>query len=164
MKGHRKKCRISKYFAGRKPCFIKMASKSVTLMPFFINAVHSQASFGMPISGCFVFTYQNLCPLMEKITFSSGLNLAMELIDISSHRQKDALVVRICLPRYDIFENSCPFYVSKRTFCLNTAIHMEHRSLLTCDPVPDLLHVFDSSSSRPSALYYVFPGVLQLFP
>ena len=44
--------------------YAQMASKSVTFsMPFFINAVHSQASLSAClISGCFVFNYQNLCP------------------------------------------------------------------------------------------------------
>ena len=66
---------------------------------------------------------------------SSGLNLAMKLIDISSHRQKDALCQCICLSTIQISSKiHVLFYVSKRTFCLNTAIHTEHRSLLTCDP------------------------------
>ena len=44
--------------------YAQMASKSVMFsMPFFINAVHSQASLSAClISGCFVFNYQNLCP------------------------------------------------------------------------------------------------------
>jgi hypothetical protein len=48
--------------------YAQMASKSVTFsMPFFINAVHSQASLSAClISGCFVFNYQNLCPFNGK--------------------------------------------------------------------------------------------------
>ena len=44
--------------------YAQMVSKSVTFsMPFFINAVHSQASLSAClISGYFVFNYQNLCP------------------------------------------------------------------------------------------------------
>ena len=60
-----------------------------------------------------------------------SLNLAMKLIYISSHCQKDALCQCICLssvqisPKIHVF-----FYISKRPFCLNTAIHPDY--LLIC--------------------------------
>ena len=59
----------------------------------------------------------------------------MKLIDISSHCKKDALCQCIRFssvqvsPKIHVF-----FYIGKRTFCLNTAVHTEHRSILTCDP------------------------------
>ena len=66
---------------------------------------------------------------------SVSLDLAVKLIHVEGHRNKDALCQYIlCSTVWELSEFHVLFYLCKGSFHLNTSVHSELNATITCDP------------------------------
>lgn len=159
----RRGCRISKYFLlGGSPA---LCPNGIEIGYVFDAILYKRSSFpgipfGMPYFRLFCFQpLKSMLSLMKKddspFFRSESCNGAYWYFVPSP--EGCSLPVHLPFHDTDIFENSCPLLRQQKNLLPEYCDSYGASFPTHLWSVPDLLHVFDSSSSRPSALYYVFP-------